>query len=138
MADLKAFARDFMQKVFNEGDLAVIDAIVDDGFVEHEEFPGVSNDKAGLVEFVKQTRAAFPDLVFEPVALVEEGDEVWVMVTISGTHQGEFLGVPATGNKVETTAVDRIRVRDGKVVEHWGVTDVLTMMQQMGVIPDAP
>ena len=114
MADLKAFARDFMQKVFNEGDLAVIDAIVDDGFVEHEEFPGVSNDKAGLVEFVKQTRAAFPDLVFEPVALVEEGDEVWVMVTISGTHQGEFLGVPATGNKVETTAVDRIRVHTGR------------------------
>jgi predicted ester cyclase len=91
-----------------------------------------------LAEFVKQTRAAFPDLEFVLGAAVEEGDEVWAHVTINGTHRGEFLGVPGTGKKVSVPAIDRIRVREGKAVEHWGVTDVMSMMEQLGVVPPGP
>jgi predicted ester cyclase len=50
---------------------------------------------------------------------------------MSGTHQGEFSGIPATGKKATLLAFDRIRVKGGKVVEHWGVTDTGAMMEQL-------
>jgi predicted ester cyclase len=52
-----------------------------------------------------------------------------------GTHQGELLGVPASGKSVEFESIDIIRLEDGKVAEHWGVTDTMTLMQQIGAIP---
>ena len=135
MADNKALAKRFIDEVFNQGNLATIDELVDDGFVEHEEFPGISRDKAGLATFVTTLRDAFPDINFEIVAMAADGDEVWIHNISRGTHKGEFMGVPATGNSIEVAAIDRVRVRDGRMVEHWGVTDVMTMMQQLGVVP---
>jgi steroid delta-isomerase-like uncharacterized protein len=122
MADTKALTQRFYSEVFNKGDLDVLDELVDDGFVEHGEFPGIPPGKEGLKAFVTTTRAAFPDLVFDVEAMVAEGDEVWVHVVIRGTHQGEFLGVPATGRTIEVATIDRIRLRNDKAVEHWGVT----------------
>jgi predicted ester cyclase len=72
------------------------------------------------------------------VAVVTEGDEVWAQTMIRGTQQGEFLGVPASSRRVEVAGIDRLRFRDGKVVEHWGVTDILSLMQQVGAVPQAP
>lgn len=135
MADNKALAQRFINEVFNQGNLATIEELVDDGFVEHEEFPGISADKAGLATFVTTLRDAFPDINFEIVAMAADGDEVWIHNISRGTHKGEFMGVPATGNSIEVAAIDRVRVRDGRMVEHWGVTDVMTMMQQLGVVP---
>ena len=138
MSDLKALAQRMFTEVFNEGNLATADELVDESFVEHEEFPGVTPDKAGFIAFVSATRSAFPDVSFDAVAMVAEGDEVWAQITIRGTHEGDFLGIPATGRRIEVPAVDRIRVRGGKIVEHWGVMDTFVMMQQLGVVPDAP
>ena len=137
MADNKALTQRFIDEVFNQGNLATLDELVDDGFVEHEEFPGISADKAGLKTFVTTLRDAFPDLRFEIVAMVADGDEVWIQNISRGTHKGEWMGIPATGKSIEVQAIDRVRVRDGRMVEHWGVTDVMTMMQQLGVVPDA-
>ena len=137
MADNKALTQRFIDEVFNQGNLATVDELVDDGFVEHEEFPGISADKAGLKTFVTTLRDAFPDLSFEIVAMVADGDEVWIQNISRGTHKGEWMGIPATGKSIEVQAIDRVRVRDGRMVEHWGVTDVMTMMQQLGVVPDA-
>ena len=138
MADLKALVQRLYTEVFNEGNLATVDELVDESFVEHEEFPGVTPDKAGLAAFVAATRTAFPDLSFETEAIVTDGDEVWAQVTMRGTHAGEFLGIPATGRSIAVPAVDRIRFVDGKLVEHWGVMDRFVMMQQLGLVPDAP
>ena len=138
MADLKALARRFYDEVFDKGNLTVLDELVDDDFVEHEEFPGMTADKAGLVTFVTTTREAFPDVEFDVQEMASEGDEVWVHSIIRGTHKGEFLGVPATGRSIAVPTIDRIRIRDGKAVEHWGVTDTMTMMQQLGALPDGP
>jgi steroid delta-isomerase-like uncharacterized protein len=135
VADNKAVVRRFIDEVFNQGNLTTLDEVVDVGFVEHEAFPGLSADRAGLSTFVTTLRDAFPDLNFEIVAMVGEGDEVWIHNISRGTHKGEFMGVPATGNSVEVAAIDRVRMRDGRIVEHWGVTDIMTMMQQLGVVP---
>jgi steroid delta-isomerase-like uncharacterized protein len=136
MADVKALTRRFYDEVFGKGDLAVLDELVDDDLVEHEELAGIPGGKAGLIEFVKQLRAGIPDLTCDIHAMVSEGDEVWAHVTLRGTHQGEFLGIPATGKSIAVDTIDRTRVRNDKAIEHWGVTDVFGMMQQLGVIPE--
>jgi predicted ester cyclase len=54
---------------------------------------------------------------------------------MSGTHQGEFMGMPPTGKRFEVEGFDMVRVRDGQFTEHWGLFDTMTMMQQLGAIP---
>jgi steroid delta-isomerase-like uncharacterized protein len=134
--DPKAFVRRFNDEVMSQGKVEVLDEIVADDFVEHQEFPGMRPGKAGLYDFVKMIREAFPDLEVETLAVAADGDEVWCHSQCSGTHKGDFAGIPATGKKVSIAMFDRIRIRDGKAVEHWGVSDDMGMMTQIGAIPE--
>jgi predicted ester cyclase len=71
--------------------------------------------------------------------MVAEGDLVSARFVFTGTHQGEFMGVPATGKRVEVEGFDLVRVRDGRATEHWGQMDAMALMQQLGAIPaEAP
>ena len=83
----------------------------------------------------KRLRAAFPDFRPEIHWQVAAGDLVTTYETYHGTHQGEFLGIAATGKKVSFYTVDAMRVVDGKITEHWGVATSLQLMQQLGVVP---
>ena len=134
--DLKAFVKRFNDEVLSKGNLDVIDELVADDFVEHQEMPGLPTGKDGLREFTTTFRTAFPDFTVETLASVVEGDEVWAFSAMRGTHQGEFMGIPPTGKTFEVTGFDRVRVKDGKAVEHWGVSEDLSMMQQLGVAPE--
>ena len=80
-------------------------------------------------------RQAFPDSYFTVEDMVAEGDKVATRKTFHGTHQGEFMGIPPTGQQVSTGLIDVVRIVDGKVVEHWSMGDNLGLMQQLGVIP---
>ena len=82
--------------------------------------------------------SAFPDLQMNVEDMIAEGDKVVARVRMSGTHQGEFMGIDPTGNRVEISGIDILRVADGKIVEHWGNFDDLGMMQQLGVIEQPP
>lgn len=135
-ADLKKLAERFNDEVLSQGKVEVIDELVHDDLVEHMEFPGVEPGKAGLPQFVKIFRDAFPDLKVTTDAVIVEGDEVWVQSTTTGTHKGEFMGIPATGKKVSVLGFDRVKTKDGKAIEHWGMTDDLAMMTQLGVVPE--
>jgi predicted ester cyclase len=80
--------------------------------------------------------AAFPDLRFDTDDILPSGDKGVARVTITGTHTGDFMGMPATGKSVSVSAIDVIRFGDdGLTLEHWGVVDVMAMMQQLGVVP---
>jgi predicted ester cyclase len=70
-----------------------------------------------------------------PTQDLAASDLVTTYKTYHGTHQGEFLGVPATGKKISFYTVDAMRVVDGKITEHWGVATLLDLMQQLGAIP---
>ena len=111
------------------------DLIAED-VIEHEDFPGLEPGREGVVQFFKMMIAAFPDLRFEPRQIVAEGDTVMALVSIIGTHEGDFAGMPATGRRIDVPTVDIIRLADGKAAEHWGVTDSGMMMQQLGAIPE--
>lgn len=135
-ADPKALARRFNDEVMNQGRLEVLDEIIADDFVEHQEVPGMPSGKEGVRAFVTMFRDAFPDLKVETLGLVAEGDELWMHSVMTGTHEGDFAGIPATGKRVSLAMIDRVRVRDGRAVEHWGVSDDLGMMTQLGVVPE--
>ena len=78
---------------------------------------------------------AFPDLHVTVEDLIAEGDKIVGRVTLTGTHQGELLGIPATGKKVAFSEIHIVRISNGKAVEHWEIADIMSMMQQLGVIP---
>jgi steroid delta-isomerase-like uncharacterized protein len=124
-------------ELINAGDLEGFGRFLADDFIEHEETPGLEPTKEGVLEFFRLYKAAFPDLRFVPEDFIAEGDKVVVRVRATGTHSGDFMGMPATGKQIDVQLIDIIRFEDdGLGHEHWGVADVMTMMQQLGVIPE--
>jgi steroid delta-isomerase-like uncharacterized protein len=80
---------------------------------------------------------AFPDAQVSIDSVCEAGDRVWVRITMRGTHLGTFMGMPGSGRTFAATTMNELRLEDSKVVEEWGVTDTLGMMQQLGLLPEA-
>jgi predicted ester cyclase len=84
---------------------------------------------------VRLRLAGLPDFSVQIKHQVAEGDKVATLKTFSGTHEGEFMGIPPTGSRVSFDVFDLLRVRDGKVVEHWNVVDMAGLLQQLGAMP---
>ena len=132
----KALLRRFIEQVANKGDLSVIHELMPPDFVENQELPaGAPQGRDGVEHFFRQWRQGFADRNVRLDLEVAEGDLVTTYQTWRGTHTGEFLGIPATGKAVKVSGVDIVRVADGLIVEHWGILDMLLLMQQLGVIP---
>lgn len=122
----------------NAGDIDGFADLLADHFVEHEETPGLAPTKAGVTDFFRMQRAAFPDMLMDVQDVIASGDKVVVRARFTGTHEGEFLGMPATGKSVDVQLIDIFRLGgDGLVLEHWGVYDALAMMQQLGAVSDS-
>ncbi|XAS68142.1 ester cyclase [Micrococcaceae bacterium Sec5.7] len=128
----------FYTEVIEGGNLALIDELTTDDYVDHEEgFPGQPPGKEGARFFVNAIRVAFPDIKIKTAEpALSDGDLEAAHVVLTGTHQGELMGVAATGRTVEFGGTDIIRVQDGKVAEHWGTTDTMSLMQQIGALPE--
>ena len=121
----------------NQGNEAVFDELVDPNLVENEELlPGLEPNREGVKQFFKMFRSAFPDLHFQVDEMFAAEDKIVAQVTITGTHQGTFMNMPPTGNKISYKAIDIFRLVNGKVVEHWGIGDNAKMMQQLGANPE--
>ena len=115
--------KDLMRRFYDAvstGDLDALDELVADDVVDHEEFPGMPPGKEGVRQFFGMLRSAFPDLQMEPHEMVAEGDLVCARVTITGTQDGDWMGMPPSGRRIEVEALDMVRLRDGLAVEHWG------------------
>jgi steroid delta-isomerase-like uncharacterized protein len=126
-----------MYERINAHDVDGFSAYLVDGFVEHEELPGIAPTKEGVRQFFAMYIAAFPDLRFETQDVLTSGDKVVARVRFTGTQTGEFMGLPPTGKSVTVQLIDIIRFGgDGRAHEHWGVFDALAMMQQLGAIPE--
>jgi steroid delta-isomerase-like uncharacterized protein len=125
--------------LINAGDIDGFGELLAEDFVEHEEMPGLEPSKEGVKQLFHMYRAAFPDLRMETQDVLVSGDKAVARVRATGTHQGEFLGMAATGKSVDVQLIDITRFGDdGLAREHWGVFDALAMMQQLGAIPQSP
>lgn len=124
---------------FNQHDWAVIEEVAAQGFVDHEEIPGFSNDAAGTRQRLEYMGQAFPDLHFEPLDVIADQRQVAIRLRMTGTHQGEFMGMEATGRRIDWEAVDVLAFNDaGQVTDHWGYGDILDLLQQLGALPPLP
>jgi len=122
-------------EVFNLGRIEVIDEIIATNIHDHSIPPGYPPGREGLKRYATEFRQAFPDLHYEMEHEVSQGDLVVQHGYGSGTMQGDFMGMKATGKKACWSEMHIIRMRDGKAQEHWSVADVLTMLQQLGLAP---
>jgi steroid delta-isomerase-like uncharacterized protein len=131
----KAIELRFFEEVVNKGKLAVIDDLVATNYVWHDAPPGLPSGTEGLKQFFTMTHTAFPDFHSTLEDMFAEGDKVVQRFTARGTHQGEFMGIAPTGKQVTIPGIAIHRITDGKIVENWVNMDMLSMMQQLGVIP---
>ncbi len=132
----KALISRFVEELFNQGNISLANELLASDFVEREQLPpGVPDGREGVKALTSMLRSAFPDFKATIEDMVAEGDKVVVRMTWSGTHKGEFMGIPASGKLVSIGVIDIIRVNKGKLVEHWGQMDSMGMMQQLGVMP---
>lgn len=138
MSDNKAAAQEMFAAIAAGGDVdAAIDKYLAEDFVEHEEVPGMGNTRDTPRQLFKMMHAAFTDFHVDVHDLLEDGDKVVARISFVGTHTGEFMGVPASGNPVTINAIDILQVRDGQCVAHWGVMDMAGALAQMGAGPHA-
>jgi steroid delta-isomerase-like uncharacterized protein len=128
----KAVARRFV-KASVASDLDPMEALLAPGFVAHE--ADGPQDREAFLQHLRGFLVPFSDIHFEAEEQVAEGDKVVTRATWSATHTGDFQGLPATGNEVSIGAILIERVQDGKIVEHRGLFDTLSLMQQLGAVP---
>ena len=132
----KALVRQLVEEAINQGNISAIDELLIPDFVEHEELPpGIPPGREAPKVLFTMLRSAFPDLKATIEHLIAEGDEVVLHMTWTGTHEGEFMGIPPTGKRISINVIDILGMAEGKFVEHWGVMDSMAMMQQLGVVP---
>jgi steroid delta-isomerase-like uncharacterized protein len=120
------------EEVQSKGRFEVFEELFADDFVDHTPQPETTPDKAGVRKLYTYLRAAFPDLHTVIHFQIAEGDRVATHKTYHGTHRGPFLGIAATHKAIHFETVDVMRVQNGKITDHWGVGNLLSLLQQIG------
>jgi steroid delta-isomerase-like uncharacterized protein len=127
-------ARRYYEAVLNGRDLSILDLIAVPAYVEHDPLPGQGDGVEGLKGRATMLLDAFdPHFTIEDVVM--DGDKVVVRWTQTGTHVGEFLGIPPTGRTFRIAGIDIHRLEDSRLAEHWHVVDQLALFQQLGLVP---
>ena len=121
------------------GNYALFDDVVAPNSVDHDPAPGQVPGPKGYRDLFTEMRRAFPDMKVELAQLVADEDAIAFAYTFTGTHDGPLMGIPATGKKVKIRGMQISKFRDGKMVERWGSSDQLGILQQIGAtaIPKA-
>ena len=134
MSSEKAIVRRLVDEAQRRGNLAVVDELLGEDFVDHSALPGLPPNRDGVRILFGALRAAFPDLDVDIHEQIGEGEKVVTRKTFTGTHRGEFMGAAPTGNRVTFEVIDILTVRDGKIREHRLQYDQLGLLKQLGAI----
>jgi steroid delta-isomerase-like uncharacterized protein len=118
----------------NTGNFELFKEAVSAENVDHDPAPGQVAGPEGYRIFFSRMRAAFPDFTAAPETMVADDDTIAFAYTITGTHTGSLLGIPPTGKKIKIRGVQISKFKDGKMVERWGSSDELGLLQQLGVM----
>ena len=134
MSDLKALMTRIVEEAFNQGDLDAFEELISDDFVEHEDLPpDMPQGKAAPRAMVTMMRDGFSDFRVAVEDMLQDGNKVVTRSRFSGTHDGEFMGIPPTGKRFDVAVIDIIEFRNDQAIAHWGVMDNAAMMEQLGV-----
>ena len=134
--DLRFLLQHFIDDVINARDLdKTMTELVAEDFVEINPFPGQGPGRAGLADVLRMLFTAFPDLHWTVHDTLVEGDRIMAFSTWSGTHEGEFMGIPATGRPVTVEAWTIDRYRDNIFVDSRLIMDIAALLGQLGVLP---
>lgn len=126
----------YFHELFNEGRTEVVDELLHPDYVNHSPgSPDLPRGRDGVRIVVEAMRGAFPDLRYTIEDMVVGPGAVAVRATVRGTHRGDFFGLPPTGRAVEVQQMTIEHFRDGRIVAHHRVTDMLTWMRQLGALP---
>ena len=131
----KQIVLDFYRQVMSEGKTDLAGKYISPAYQDHNAPPHAAAGVAGLLAHVHGIKNTFPDFQMQCHEAVAEGEWVAVRVTAEGTHTGEWMGIPATGNKIYLKGINLDRVVDGLIVEHYGEADTVAMLMQMGLDP---
>ena len=131
----KAIVRRNTEEVQGRGNFDVFEELFADNFVDHTPQPGTAPDKSGVRTLYAYMRAALPDFSPEIHWQLADEDRVTTYKTYHGTHEGPFLGIAPTHRRIHFETVDVMRVQNGKITDHWGVANLLSLMQQIGGVP---
>jgi steroid delta-isomerase-like uncharacterized protein len=136
MADNKDVARRIWEDFRGQGQMDLADELLTPDYVGHDSNqPDDIQGAAGAKEQLSMYRGAFPDMTATVSEQDEDGDEVSSTWTVTGTHDGDLMGVPPTGKKIESKGKTRARCADGKIAEEWHEWSQADMLQQLGVDP---
>jgi steroid delta-isomerase-like uncharacterized protein len=131
----KAIVRRYKVDILNSRDIDALDDVVALDYLDHAAFPDQGPGREGLKQRVATLfRALDPQWTIHD--MIAERDIVVVRWSHSGTHRGEFLGIPPTGKAFTFKGIDICRIKDGKMAEHWNVVDMFGFYQQIGLIPE--
>lgn len=119
----------------DQADEASLRKIVDQRLVSHGALGDVHGADGFIGIMLQNVRRGFPDAHVELVTIIEEGDMASFRLDGSGTHLGPFLGVEPTGKTIRIRGIHQVRIRDGRIVEHWQGPDILAMLLDMGLFP---
>jgi predicted ester cyclase len=119
----------------DQADEASVRTVVDDRLVSHGALGDVHGPDGFIGVMLHNVRRGFPDAHVELATIIEEGDMVSFRLDGSGTHRGPFLGVEPTGKTIRIRGIHQVRIRDGRIVEHWQGPDILAMLLDMGLFP---
>ncbi|HVP93223.1 MAG TPA: ester cyclase [Acidobacteriota bacterium] len=125
----KTIVRRFIE-AYNNRRLDRIDNFIAEDYIDHNN----NVNREGLKQLIAIGINAFLDWYETIEDIIAEGDKVWVLLSYTGTHKGEFMGLPPTGKAIKTKSVDIYRVVNGKLAEYWNVTDNLGILRKTGAI----
>lgn len=122
-------------EAINSGNLEELRGLVSKDVKEHDPAPNQGPGPQGYIDFFTMMRNAFPDMKVDVETMVAAEDKVSFAYTLTGTHKGDFMGVPGTGKSIKARGMQISRFENGKMVERWGSSDELGILKQIGVNP---
>jgi steroid delta-isomerase-like uncharacterized protein len=124
-----------VEEAQGRGQLHVIDELMSPDFIDHSVWPGMPPGREGVKQLFGALRTAFPDLHVVIHDQLAEADRVATRKTLRGTHQGDFFGIPPTGKTIAIEVIDILRLKDGRITDHWNLVDQHGLLQQLGLAP---
>lgn len=130
----KQLYEQYVKEFLQGGDMSAADRYIAANVLTHDGMPGQAPGLEGVKQTFQVLRTAFPDMKVQLKDIIAEGDKVVGRFVVSGTHSGDFMGMPASGRAFTYDEIVIVRFENGKIAEHWAEMDSMGMMQQLGIM----